>query len=212
MKKVTAILVLGLLFALTNVGNASDFKQEVARLGGIFNEPDGYISVPPKKNLDMNYNYALKHPKVKYEVRYALRPIPKEIPKEKANKLLDVSVFSITRNIAQSGSIKNSQSLDPKYKRTFGADDGISAVVENMTSDFANGYKNCMLIGIHKDNIGEFYIFHLFDNNDDVKQYIGEIFFSLKFKDAGFSDRSRTGQSGEPTEPQIRPVRIRPAH
>jgi hypothetical protein len=171
-----------------------DFQLEVAKLSGVFEMPKGYEVVQPVENGDMGYEFAVRHPTVNYEIRYALRPIPKEMSEKKPARIsADPEAMAgpefqvIMLNIAGSGSAKDPTSFDPQAAKTeFGADSGLTTRVQNMTSQFAGKFKNCMMIGIHKKGVGQLYIFHLFDIYDNqMDKLTQETFHSLRFKSAG---------------------------
>jgi hypothetical protein len=202
MKSLLNVSVVALCFLtfLEPASYAADFKADVERLGGVFTEPKGYNVVSPVKNRDMSYEYVLQHPKRKYEVRYALRPTPqkaindyKEWLKTKdqhkgtvvgdPNKWFPLEFQAILFNIGQAApSTKPAYFPEKAVKAEFGADSGLNAYIRNMKSQFAGPYKECNMVGLHKDGVGQFYIFHLFDSSKESLDLQAETFYSLKFK------------------------------
>jgi hypothetical protein len=179
------------------VSRASDFEEKVKSLGLEFSKPEGYEEVAPKQNGDAAYDYALRHPTKKYEVRYSLQPIPAGALQKykewsaKENKdgtimtdpnlMFELKFRAIMANITGKGDAGPSQHFNPEsVKAEFGADSGIVAPTE-MNSQFGEGYKMCLLVGIHKKDIGDVFIFHLFDDLSEIKEDHMAIFYALKF-------------------------------
>jgi hypothetical protein len=48
--------------------------------------------------------------------------------------------------------------------------------------EFGQNYKYCMLVALHKSNIGDAYYFYLSDTKDDFNNNMDPAFHSLKFK------------------------------
>lgn len=178
---------------------AGDFAKDVERFGGEFALPKDYIDVTPQKNRDMRYDFAIRHPSQKFEVRYALLPTPKQLLKEdresaatrdKSGKLpIDLDklflaefhaiLFNITQ---QSGTATPIRPFPAQAVHDeFAADSGAVAV-SKMKSQFGTGYKECMIVGLHKNGVGDLYIFYLYDNASDAMPLEKGIFHALKFR------------------------------
>jgi hypothetical protein len=65
----------------------------------------------------------------------------------------------------------------------FNADDGLTCAV-TLDSEFGQGYQYCMINVVHKDNLGDVYIFILFDDYKVLPSILAndKIFHALKFK------------------------------
>jgi hypothetical protein len=172
---------------------ASDFEESLKSLGLVFNPPKDYQVVPPKENRDVKYDYALRHPTKKYEVRYALHLLPKgalekyqEWSKKKdkggtiktdPNLLPRFEFQAVAQNIAGEDRPVSVQQLK---EAEFGAD-AEQLTLTQTASEFAGDFKYCAIIGIQKKDWGQVYIFHLFDDFNDVKEEMNAAYFSLKF-------------------------------
>lgn len=207
MKSLSRLLIAALAAQLLPLTcYAGDFAKDVKRRGGEFTLPEGYVEVPVQKNRDMSYEFAIRHPTQKFEVRYAVRPISQESVKEyrewaakkdKGGKFLtDPNVRfrglfqAILSNITQrTGAATKTQPFPEKaVKEEFAADSGAVAV-SNMKSQFGSGYKQCLMVGIHKNDVGDIFIFYLYDNPDDAMPLEKEIFHALKFR-SGATEQS----------------------
>jgi hypothetical protein len=146
-------------------------------------------------NRQMNYEYALKYPKKKFEVRYAIRPLDDLIKdynqREKDKKPGDVnihhnklyaSMFQATILNISGGKLPQIAAFDKQaVKAEFNADWGATTMVE-VGKEFGQEYKYCMIVAIHKDNIADAYFFYLSDTKDGFDELMLPAFHSMRFK------------------------------
>jgi hypothetical protein len=175
------------------------FEDKIIASGLVFTQPEGYQVVASRPNRDVQYDYALRHPTEKYEIRYSVEPISKQDveafkkssgTKEKGaavvtdpNQMFEAKFHAIALNIAaKADNIGPVQHFQPAAaKAEFGADDGM-IVPMLIGSSFGDGFKLCMLVAIHKTDVADAFIFHLFDDPNEMKkqsQYTA--FYALKF-------------------------------
>lgn len=182
-------------FQISSFG--SNFKDELHTLGLSFSVPNEFNSVTPFENSAMNYEHALQHKTKKYEVRLSLRPIPQKMVAEynewlkkkikdatmvDPNSLFHAEFHATMLNIAGTGATEEPQFFDSSsVKSEFGADAGKYAFIHNMASPFSDKYRNCLMVGLHKKDVGQVYIFHLFDELHEVEDLINTMFYVLKF-------------------------------
>jgi hypothetical protein len=179
------------------------FRAQAAAMGLALRVPARYREVEVRKNPDMEYDYALRDPSRKLEIRYSLRPLdPRELaayaafkknpPKGPEGKpppvMLDPNdiysgLFEATAlNVAGGGDV-----VEPRHfpsqavKEEFGADDGLVTSVSKMHSSFGQGFKRCMLFVLHRKDVGEAYVFVLFDRDEDFSSLPDAAFHSLGF-------------------------------
>lgn len=196
----TKILTIGLLFvALSSFASDNhppkDFTDLLERAGMMFQMPQGLIECATIENRQMNYEFALKHQNKKFEVRYAIRPLSQLIrdykEKEKSkkpgeivinpntfyNSLFQATVLNISGGVLPKFSIFDKASV----KNDFNADWGATTFVK-VGKEFGQEYNYCMVVTIHKDDLGDAYIFYMADNIDVAIELAESAFFSLKFK------------------------------
>ena len=172
------------------------FSSLLTRAQMTFVAPEGYTEVQPVQNGQMNYEYALKYPGKNFEVRYAIRPLDtllqQFLTEEKNKKPGDVNISpnklysalykATVLNIAGTGVLPQISAFDKTaVKNEFNADWGATSVCAP-GGTFGKGYKYCLAIAIHKDNIGDAYCFYLGDNQQDMQSLIEPIFHALRFK------------------------------
>ncbi len=161
----------------------------------VFQMPGGLVETKTIDNDQMNYEFSVKYPDKKFEVRYAIRPLVEMIVQYKVNevnkkpgvtlidpnKLYLASFQAIAMNIS-GGQFKNSQEFDRNsVKNEFNADWGSVTLVETGKT-FGQEYKYCLMLAIHKDDCADAYIFFLSESKDDLMALAQPAFYSLKFK------------------------------
>ncbi|UOQ96298.1 hypothetical protein MUN81_13675 [Hymenobacter sp. 5317J-9] len=172
-------------------------KQGLAAARMTLAVPAGWVEVPVIANEDMSYEYAVRHPKRRLEVRYALRPLAgmlaeyarskkqKDVTMVDPNEMYQTLFRTVKLNIgphAQPG-----QSMDDMLaaefaqplnefpaaaiKEEFGADWGATAILQPRAS-FGQRYKQCLVVALHKRNAADAYCFFMFDDQADLKDVV----------------------------------------
>jgi hypothetical protein len=199
MKKLTLLFTVSLIILLTAFKGdnlPALFSNRLSRAQMTFTPPDGYKEVPVIPNGQMHYEYALKHPDKNFEVRYAVMPLDSLFIQSEAikndknstvvsmvsrNRLYE-ALFSATMANISGGQQPNIQAFPTAaVNHDFNAGWGASSVCE-VSGDFGKGYKYCMAVAIHKDNLADAYYFYLADNKDDIRNLMDPIFYAMKFK------------------------------
>lgn len=189
----------GLLF-LVLTSFASDnspktFTDLLDRANLTFQKPTGFEETKIIENRQMNYEYAIKYSKKNFEVRYAIRPLDDLLhdyeDKEKNKKPGDINIHpnKFYSSLLQATTLNISGGQLPEViefgkeavKKEFNADWGATTFVE-VGKEFGQKYKYCMIVAIHKDNLGDAYFFYLSDTKDGFNELMKPAFHSLKFK------------------------------
>lgn len=138
-----------------------------------FTVPPEYKEIACIENRQMNYERAYKHPKEKFEVRYAIRSHNLEI----AQSIFEATVLNIS-----GGQLPEYSMFKPEaVQKEFGADMGATVIVE-VGEEFGQDYAYCLLVFLHKKRIGDAYIFYLADDGQLIPELMKPLFHSLKFK------------------------------
>jgi len=171
------------------------FADLLAETKMVFQMPDGFVETATVDNDQMNYEYAIKYPDKKFEIRYSIRPLGgmidlyKDNEKNKKsgdafmdpNKLYTASFQAIAMNIS-GGRFGGSKEFEKNsVQKEFNADWGATTFVEAGKS-FGQDYKYCMMIAIHKDDCADAYIFFMTDDKEHLMELVMPAFYSLKFK------------------------------
>lgn len=196
-RKITVSLLVLLAFgSFRSDSLPTEFSELLDRAQMSFETPEGMVYTKPIPNPQMNYEYAVKMPKKKFEVRYAIRPLDtyvkeyEEFLRNKKdgdimvepNKLHSALMQATVMNIS-GGQLPEISEFDSKaVKKEFNADWGAVAFVQ-AGKEFGQKYKYCLVVALHKDNIGNAYYFYLSDRNDNISELMIPAFHSLKFKE-----------------------------
>ena len=140
-----------------------------------FTAPNSYKEIDCIENRQMNYERAYKHPKEKFEVRYAIRSHDLEI----APSVFQATVMNISGEQLPK---RHHYPMNPEaVQKELGADYGATVMVE-VGEEFGQDYVYCLLVFIHKKGIGDAYIFYLADDPALIPELMRPIFHSLNFK------------------------------
>ena len=198
MKKITSLAIgffLLVLTSFTTEKTTSAFQEKLLKAKMNFEMPKGFQETAIIANEQMNYDYAIKHVEKNFEVRFSLRPLDDmlkaHLEKEKnkkpgeinisPNKLYQGSFVAIAFNISGGKMLKGSSTFPPEaIKAEFNADWGAMTIVE-AGKEFAQDYKYCMMVAIHKDDVADAYYFYLANDQQTLKEQIQPVFHSLKF-------------------------------
>lgn len=172
--------------------NLNEFKTILDDCGMNVNIPDGFVESKIIENDDMNYEYAIKYPDKDFELRYSIRPIrykkyandtvKNEMESQRSFRnssygiILETVILNITGGVEY-----NVQAFDKDaVKSEFNADWGATTFVE-LKSEFGKGFKYCMIVTIHKDDVADAYYFYLANSKDKFSENMDPLFHSLRF-------------------------------
>ena len=190
---------IGLLFlTLTSFASNNlpkEFSDLLVRTGLTFQKVSGLIDTKIIKNDQMNYEYAIKYPNKRFEIRYAIRPLDRLLNEYRLNqknkKKGDILINPNTRyyTLFQAIILNISGGKLPEIrifekaavKEEFNADWGATTFVE-LGKEFGQNYKYCMVLALHKNNLGDAYIFYLSDSTVGFNDLVDPYFYSLRFK------------------------------
>lgn len=187
-------LILIVLVSFTSDNLPKTFTELLDRAGLTFQKTPELETTTVIENNQMNYEYAIKYPKKKFEVRYSIRPLDNLISdyeeKEKnknpgdinihPNKLYS-SLLQVTALNISGGQFPEISVFDTEaVKQEFNADWGATTFVE-VGKEFGQDYKYCMIVAIHKDNLADAYFFYLSDTKEGFDELMTPAFHSLKF-------------------------------
>lgn len=191
---ITGILLL-VLTSFTSDNVPKTFTDLLDRANLTFQKPAGLEETKIINNRQMNYEYAIKYPKKKFEVRYAIRPLDDLLrdyeEKEKNKNPGDVNIHpnQLYSSLLQVTTLNISGGQLPEIiefekeavKQEFNADWGATVLVE-VGKEFGQDYKYCMIVAIHKDNVADAYFFYLSETTEGFDELMTPAFHSLTFK------------------------------
>gem|GEM_PF-1508661 len=155
----------------------------------IFTAPPSLVETPVVENPQILYNYAMKDPEGRFEVRYTIAASQDKSFLDTINNqfwglylvyMLNASAGKLDPDEATS---KVGELPKDAVRAEFNADGGYTSAAP-AGEDFGQGYSNCMMVGIKKDNVGAAFIFYLYNelSMEDFNALIAPVYHALKFK------------------------------
>lgn len=195
MKRLTVILIAIIIGSTAfKAGDLPQlFTDRLSRAQMTFTAPDGYAPASITPNSQMHYEYALKYPDKKFEIRYSIAPLDSVFIQFEAMKKSGTNMVVNPNNLHSGSFMATAMNLSggnlpqirefPKQAvaNEFNADWGATCVF-HVVGAFGDGYSTCMAVAIHKDNFGDAYIFYLSDSMDNYENLLQPVFHALKFK------------------------------
>jgi hypothetical protein len=180
--KNTKLIVLFCFFCVfVHAQKMTNFAKLVDRYGMSILVPKGYEEDQVVFNDDMEYDYAIKSPVQDIVLRYALRPIINQAEKPFRNTNFKIYFQTVLLNIS-GGSVSEFTEFDSEaVKQEFSADWGATTLFEPK-SEFGKGYKYCMVVMIHKNDVADAFYFYMTNTPDKLSQNMDPLFHTLKFK------------------------------
>lgn len=164
------------------------FQELLNRSGMEFNMPKAMKETEPHANCD----YGMKVPGRKLELWYTIRPLDTSIGQFEAeskagtagmhpNDYYKLQMQAVLMNIAKQESPEYDEFQKAAVSKEFNADWGATCFVE-AGEELTTEYKYCMMVGLHKNNLGDAYCFYLSDTSEGIQELMGIAFHALKFK------------------------------
>ncbi|MBL4755313.1 MAG: hypothetical protein JKY52_17175 [Flavobacteriales bacterium] len=194
MRYLLPIFFLGFVSISTaQTDSITEFDSLLSRAHLTYTLPEGH------KDLDIEFLHKIPHNKAigptdsSYQIRYWIRPLDtwvadhnKKSKKEKKNSMQPNALCKSMMMLAVLDASNNKsqgyqESQYPELtKQTYNADWEASTIVESGWPQVA--FKYCYIWCLHKDDIGDVYIYVLADKKEDFSKIIGNISTSIKFK------------------------------
>jgi hypothetical protein len=163
----------------------TEFSKLLESTNMQFTVPPGFDIVPVRTNEDVVYNIALKSKTKKLEIRYRIIPIREVNDKsgQQRNQVYLGMFLAMGMNVSGGTTPEYQMYPEGSVREEFGADAGATSVV-SCDSDFGKGYAKCLISVIHRDDIGDAYVFYLFDAPQVIQSAImtESIYHALRFQ------------------------------
>ena len=156
--------------------------------------PEGYVYSGSEWGMDMSWNFALKHPEERFEIRYYLMDLS-EMKEEYEESLTNPDVTmanpnNMYKSISMAALMNISGGDFPSIedfnteavKEEFNADAGCTAFITPKES-IKGGYQYCLSVTIHRDNLTDLHIFYLFDSPETLESLVKSVFHHVRFID-----------------------------
>lgn len=139
-------------------------------------------NIPVNKNSNVKYQYAVKHDTLDFEIRFLITDINQalNLPQDKRS----LSLFT-SKVINASGSVLPSipkiQEFGSKTAKQEYNADWLATSSFTTTSNFTSNFKYCSVIALRKNEVGEAYMFFLFNDKKIGAILTSEFSTCLKF-------------------------------
>ena len=159
-----------------------------------FSEPEGLNPKAPIENNQMNWDISFSDGSS--EIRYAVQPLGKLIERYKEfeknkkegnamihpNKIHFSALQATVLSIA-GGRLPELDEFDSEaVKSEFNADWGATTLVAP-SGRFAQEYRLCMVIALHKDDCANAYIFYMANSQNDLQKLMAKSFHQLIYQE-----------------------------
>jgi len=166
----------------------ADFKSLLEQSGMVFGMPENFTPVAAKGNDSVLYHHAVAAPPPgKLELRYQLvapaAPPPggfKLTAAAEPGAVRQAMLLSVIMNIAARVIAPPSPFPEEAVRGEFAADWGAVCRVELKPSAFAEGFRECMILALHRGGSAA-YVFMLYDDFERSGDLLESSFYTLKF-------------------------------
>lgn len=200
MKRLLVLTLLLFSWALAQTSpDLAAFQASLQSLGMTFAMPPGFESVKLEGELARAYDFVIRTPDKKLEIRYQVRSLADDVARYRESKQPGSSVSAADPNkifaalimvaVANIGQI----APDPNYaddfppdavKREFGADAGKTAAVRIADKEFSSTYQLCLVNILQKNDVAYATTYAL-GNDPDIFTTLftkDAVFHALRFK------------------------------
>jgi tetratricopeptide (TPR) repeat protein len=173
-------------YFVDNAMSQPDFYQFLKMNKLSLTIPDDYIKTDVIANCDMVYNFAIKHKKLDFEVRYLIVSIPEMRLKLKdatttinLNEMYLSEIEVHTMNVSQ-GEPEIFRFETTDVENEFNTNIGLySSFPAN--SEYSGNYKYVHMMVFHKDDVADCYITFLWNEQSVFDENIRDVFHAMKF-------------------------------
>lgn len=167
----------------------AEFREQLDQAGMAFHPPPGFLPVAPKANDRVTYHCAIATHAPKLEIRFHIvslkrPPLPEgftSIATIDMNALHDAHLLALIHNVADRV-ISGPNALPTEAVRPeFGADRGTVSRLGLAPSAFGDGFNECLLLALHREDVADAYVFFMFEDFEQAAELIQSHFCTLTF-------------------------------
>ena len=191
-----ACLLVALLGIVVTLHAAADsaaatqtsFEALLKESGLRLDRPDRYVDVTVQANPVIAYEHALRHASGSLEMRFIVRPLGRIVieyddphnASPEPNHLFPLLFESITNRLALGSHAPSNALSEPEAQKTFNAQWAAIAVFD-IDPEFAGGFRNGVLVALHRNDLADAYTLFLYDDYQKAKPLIDESLSALSF-------------------------------
>ena len=196
--RATCHLVLVLLLSLSSQTAAASnettreaFDLLLLESGLRIETRQSYTDIPIQANPVLPYEHAMKHESGALELRFIVRPLSRiaieyNDPHNAApepNHLFPLLFESITNRLSVGSDSPSNTFSQSEAQKSFNAS-WAAASVFDVRPEFAQGYRNGLLIGMHRNDMADAYTVFLYNDHELAKPLINEVISIMSFTPA----------------------------
>jgi hypothetical protein len=175
MRKTVAVLFFGMMLAAGNLrGQAVILEDALQDMNVALNLPQNIEMIPIVDQDDLEYQLAFRIPGGKYEVRISLFPMS-SLVRMSGNGDIDRYVPLLSMGLLAAVSkeslyfCRTAELPGPTVRKEFGADSGMTALVNGNKSAFGKGYRLVAVAFLYKSGKGVVVVSFLYDKPADLE-------------------------------------------
>jgi len=190
MKWLISIILAGVLFGplYAQAGPDKDrFVRKAHSCHMAFSDAAGYREVKVDTSLNIRYDYALADPQGSFEIRYKINPAAGGLARpdadaKKQDALYKSNLMAICFDITRTQKMSYQPFPREYMKSAVNADMGGRALLQG-GSTFSKGFQHVYMLTFYKTNIGQIFVFYLFNGQDTAAlgKVVKETGTQLKF-------------------------------
>lgn len=190
---ILALMVTGLASSAIAIDKTARqaFDQLLLEAGLHLEQRQNYSDIPIEVNPVLPYEHAMKHASGALELRFIVRPLSRitidyNDPHNAApepNHLFPLLFESITNRLSVGSDTPSSTFSQSEAQKSFNAN-WAAASVFDVRPEFANGYQNGLLIGMHRNEMADAYTVFLYNDHELAKPLINEVISIMSFTPA----------------------------
>jgi len=167
----------------SNGNKDHSFKTTLEQKQIALNLPKNFKEVPVKDNPDVNYQYALKHDSLDFEIRFLVADINEalDLPNDKRSLSLFTSIVLNASGEALPN-IPKIQELGQGVANMEYNADWVANSSFYAKSTFSKGFDINSVIALRKNDVAEVYVFFLFNDREKGAALVSKLATCLKFK------------------------------
>lgn len=189
--RLTAVLILVIASqAATAIDKTARlaFDQLLLESGLRIETRQSYRDIPIQSNPVLPYEHAMQHESGALELRFIARPLnritieyndPHNASPE-PNHLFPLLFESITNRLSVGSDTPSSTFSESEAQKSFNAN-WAAASVFDVRPEFAAGYQNGLLIGMHKNEMADAYTLFLYNDHEQAKPLINKAISIMSF-------------------------------
>jgi hypothetical protein len=164
------------------------FDQLLLESGLRIETRQSYTDIPIHANPVLPYEHAMKHESGALELRFIVRPLNRiaieyNDPHNAApepNHLFPLLFESITNRLSVGSDTSSSTFSEAEAQKSFNANWAAAAAFD-VRPEFAAGYQNGLLIGMHRNELADAYTLFLYNDHERAKPLINEALSIMSF-------------------------------